>query len=232
MAVAGVGEDVVEPDDPLAVEGRREDLGVARHREALERRPLDARERVEHVRLAGVGDDVVEERAERGGGELARGVGRELDDLLQLQPPGDRLADALERLRALLLAQQPPAGLLGLDARGMLAREQLERLDRVRGHLREPDDDRLVVGRERAVLVPQLDQPEARAVAGERAGRRAAVPAGVAVGPRRATPGARRSTSRAASATIASTSSSVEAAVTARAASASDRSGSLIGARS
>ena len=90
--------------------------------------------------------DVVEERAELRGGQLARGVGGELDDLLQLEPARDRLPDALQRLRALLLAQQPAAGLLGLDARRVLAREQLERLDRVRRHLRELDDDRLVVG--------------------------------------------------------------------------------------
>jgi hypothetical protein len=62
----------------------------------------------------------------------------------------------------------PAAGLLGFDARGVLAREQLERLDRVGGHLGELDDDRLVVGRELRVLVSPLDQPEARPVAGDR----------------------------------------------------------------
>ena len=109
VAVAGVGEHVVEAHDPLAVEGRGEDLRVARHREALEGRAVDARERVEHVRLARVRDDVVEEGAEGRGGELARGVGGQLDDLAQLEPPGDRAAHAVQRLRALLLAQQPPA---------------------------------------------------------------------------------------------------------------------------
>ena len=165
VAVARVGQHVVEPDDPLAVERGGEDRGVARHREALERAPLDAGERVEHVRLAGVGDHVVEERAERRGRQLARGIGGELDDLLQLEPARDRASHALQRFRALLLEQQPAAGLLGLDPRRVLAVEQLERLDRVRRHLRQLDDDRLVVGGELAVLVPQLDQAEARAVA-------------------------------------------------------------------
>ena len=167
VAVAGVGEDVVEADDALALEGGREDLRVARHREALERAAVDAGQRVEHVRLAGVGDHVVEEGAELRRGELAGGVGGELDDLLQVQTPGDRRADPLQRLGALLLEQQPAAGLLGLEARRVLAREQLERLDRVGRHLRELDHDRLVGSRELAVLVPELDQPEARPVAGD-----------------------------------------------------------------
>ena len=144
--------------------------GIGKRSNAL---ALDAGERVEHVRLARVGDHVVEERAELRRGELAGGVGGELDDLLQLQAAGDRAADALQRLGALLLAQQPPAGLLGLHARLVLAREQLERLDRVGRHLCELDHDRLVLGRELAVLVPQLDQPEARAVAGDQRGGQA-----------------------------------------------------------
>ena len=165
VAVARVGEHVIEPDDALAVERGGEDRRVARHREPLERAPLDAGERVEHVGLAGVGDHVVEEGAERRGGQLAGGVGGELDDLLEFEPAGDRAADALQRLRALLLEQQPAAGLLGLDARGVLAVEQFERLDRVRRHLRQLGDDRLVVGRELTVLVPELEQAEAGAVA-------------------------------------------------------------------
>ena len=57
-------------------------------------------------------------------------------------------------------------------------------------------------------------------------------PVGAPLGPRRATPWRAPITSRAACATISSTSSSVAAAVTARAASASERSGSLISAGS
>jgi hypothetical protein len=63
-----------------------------------------------------------------------------------------------------------------------LSSSRLQRLDRVRRHLRQLGDDRLVVGRELAGLVPQLDQAEAGAVAGDqrrdqaRSGRRAVGP--------------------------------------------------------
>ena len=187
VAVARVDEDVVEADDPLAAERRGEDLGVARHREAFEGAALDAGERVEHVGLAGVGGDVVEEGAELGGGEGARGVGGELDDLLQLEPSGDRAAHALQRLGALLLAQQSPSRLLGLEAGEVLAVEQLQRLDRVRGHLGELDQDRLVVGGERSRLVPELDHAEARPVTrDQRRDQARAVRRAVRAAPRRA----------------------------------------------
>ena len=147
VAVARVREDVVEPDDPLAVERGGEDVRVARHREALERAAVHARERVEHVRLAGVGDHVVEEGAELRGGELARGVGGELDDLVQLQPARDRLPTRCSAsARCFSRSSRRPVS--SASTRAACSRvEQLERLDRVRRHLRELDDDRLVVAR-------------------------------------------------------------------------------------
>ena len=65
LAEARVGRDVVEPDGRLAVERRREDRGGARMRERREGLLGRARQRVEHVGVAGLGvAHVVEERAE------------------------------------------------------------------------------------------------------------------------------------------------------------------------
>ena len=230
VAVARVGEHVVEADDPLAVERRREDRpccaasGSARTRCARRRRACRActprrrrRSRCRRRRRTAAG--VSSRAASVASWTISCSSSR----------PGDRAADALQRLRALLLAQQPAAGLLGLEARGVLASQQLERLDRVRRHLRELDRRS---PRRRRVNSPCLSQssimPEARAVAGDE--RRDQPRAGAARRWRRAgrRRGARRSRRARPAATISSTSSSVAAAVTARAASASERSGSLI----
>ena len=76
LSVARVAGDVAAAHDPLAVEGRREHLGVAGHGEARERLARHAGEGVEGVRLARLVEDVVEERAELRAGErrgLVRG---------------------------------------------------------------------------------------------------------------------------------------------------------------
>ena len=88
---------------PVPGERRPENRRVARHREPRERLSRRARQRVQHVRLAGRIDDVVEERAEVGAGERRRLVGDGLDHLLRIQFRRDGDADPLERVRDPLL---------------------------------------------------------------------------------------------------------------------------------
>ena len=64
LAEPRVPRDVGAADGAVAVEGRREHRGVARHREPGERLARHARNRVQRVRLAELVDQVVEERAE------------------------------------------------------------------------------------------------------------------------------------------------------------------------
>jgi hypothetical protein len=97
-AVPWILGDVVAPHDRVAVERRREDRRVARHRELGERLAGNARDGVERVGLAGVVDEVVEEGAELRTRELGASVGHGLDGLLEIQLGGERVADLVQPL--------------------------------------------------------------------------------------------------------------------------------------
>ena len=117
LAEARVGGDVVEPDGRLAAEGRREDRGGARMRELREGLLGRARQRVEHVGVAGLGvAHVVEERAELAPSSArSRRVGDLLDDGVAIERRGDDRADLGQLLGDLgvLARQLPQAHLLG-----------------------------------------------------------------------------------------------------------------------
>ena len=100
LPVARILGDVVQAHDALATEGRRKHPGRARMRKMRERLPWRTRQRVEHVRVAGVLiAHVVEERAELGVGELGGGVGHLLDDRFAIERRRDDSADLAQLLR-------------------------------------------------------------------------------------------------------------------------------------
>src|ERR1700753_128590 len=94
LAVAWILGDVVGAHDALAREGRREDRGVARHREFREGLARHAGQRVEQIAFAGLVGDVVEERPERGAGQLGGGIGDDLDGAVDIELRGDVCATA------------------------------------------------------------------------------------------------------------------------------------------
>ena len=99
LSVARIRGHVVQPDRPFAVEGRREDGRRARMRKVRERFARRARQRVQHVRVAGFGiGHVVEERAELRVRQLGRDVGDLLDDRLAVERRGDDGADLAQLL--------------------------------------------------------------------------------------------------------------------------------------
>ena len=100
LPVTRVFADVVGADDAGALEGRLEHRRVARHRELVEMLPRHAREGVEHVALALVVDDVVEEGAELGVHDLRAGVGGDLHDLVHIELGRQRRARAVQTRRA------------------------------------------------------------------------------------------------------------------------------------
>ena len=96
-----------------------------------------ARQRIERVGLALLVDDVVEERAECGAGQLGGGIGHHLDGAFEIELGGDRGADLVQELEDLRFLLQEPRALrarsrqldIGRDARQQLARA--ERLDEI-----------------------------------------------------------------------------------------------------
>ena len=109
-AVARVGGDVVAADHAGALEGRVEDGGVARHREALERGPRDAGDRVEHVRLAARVEHVVEERPELRARQRGALLGDALDDVLELALGHQRGRDPVQAAGRAVLRSQAGLG--------------------------------------------------------------------------------------------------------------------------
>src|SRR3954452_17734837 len=89
LSVARGSRDVVAPDDPFAIKGRRKDRRIAGHGEFGERFARNARKRVQHVRLAFLVDDVVEERSELRARGLGSGVGYGLYDALEIEFTGN-----------------------------------------------------------------------------------------------------------------------------------------------
>jgi hypothetical protein len=67
-------------------------------RERRERLARRSRERVQPVRLAGGGLDVVEESAELGPAQLSAGVGHRLHEPLEVELGRQRALDAVQRL--------------------------------------------------------------------------------------------------------------------------------------
>ena len=101
-----------ERTTPSPLNVGREDRGVARHREPLERLARHAGQRVEHVRLAGVVEHVVEEGAELRADELGRLVGDVLHDVLEPALGHQRGRDPVRgaRPRARRAQALPPRG--------------------------------------------------------------------------------------------------------------------------
>jgi hypothetical protein len=121
--VARVLGDVVGPDDALAVEGRREHLGVPRHRELRERFDRRSGQGVEHVALAPVIQHIVEERPEFRARKLHAGVGHGLDEAMEFGFGGQRRARTVQDLqRAAFFGDR----FLGLPLGGAVAQDLYE----------------------------------------------------------------------------------------------------------
>src|SRR5262249_40363667 len=99
LAVARIFHDVVGSNDTFAGERRREHLRIARHRETRKRLLRHTRQRVEHVALARIVDDVIEERAELRARQLSRRIGHDLDGFFEVQFGGDLGADIQKYLK-------------------------------------------------------------------------------------------------------------------------------------
>ena len=111
LPVARILRHVVEADDALARERRREHLGVPRHRELAELLARHAGDGVEGVVLAACVDHVVEERPELGARDLGGRLGRRLDQPGQVELGGEGGAGPQQDLglvagQALLAVQQ------------------------------------------------------------------------------------------------------------------------------
>lgn len=102
LPVARVEQDVVGAHNAFAVKGRREDLGIARHREFLEVLPIDTGERIEHVAAALAIIDIVEEGAEFRAGQHHAGIDDNLGEAFDTELGGDggaRPVDDRKRVR-------------------------------------------------------------------------------------------------------------------------------------
>ena len=122
--------DVVGSHRWPTAEGRGEDGRVARQRKRREVRGIDPRQRVEHVRLARLVGDVVEERTELRAGQLRSRVGHELHDSGEVELGRDRRADVVEDVDDAALRPQLLLVPLPLDAQGDQVGHGRERLDR------------------------------------------------------------------------------------------------------
>jgi hypothetical protein len=109
LRIARIREDVVRADHALAAKSGREDRGGARHAEVLEGGAVGARERIEHVALAGIVEHVVEEGAEARAREFHAGIDHVLHQLLQIELGGDLRAGAVDDLQRLRLHREPVA---------------------------------------------------------------------------------------------------------------------------
>ena len=121
VAIARIQLDVVGADDALTLEGRREHGGVPWHRELLKGGTRRAGERVEHVALAGLVDDVVEEGAEVGAGQLDTCIHRQLNNLIKVLLGRGRCSDAVEQFEGASLVLARLLGEVGLRCVGALA---------------------------------------------------------------------------------------------------------------
>jgi hypothetical protein len=129
LPVSGIRKDIVRPHHTFAQKSRREHRGCARHRIVLERGPRCAGQCVQHVAAALGVEDIVEEGAERGAGELDAGVGDDLHDLLEIKLLRDGSTSVVEDM-------QMPLGLLScrnVDHRADEARGTALLEDRVAG---------------------------------------------------------------------------------------------------
>ena len=99
LSVAWIVCHVVQPHRPFAVERRGEHGGRARMRKVRKRFARGARQRVQHVRVAGLGvGHVIEKRAELRVRQLRRDVGDFLDDRLAIERGGDDGTDLAQLL--------------------------------------------------------------------------------------------------------------------------------------
>ena len=96
LPVARIFEDVIGADDAGPFESRLEHGRIAGHRKFVEVLPRHAREGVEHVALALVVDDVVEESAELSFHDLSAGVGGDLHDLVHVKFGRERSTGAVQ----------------------------------------------------------------------------------------------------------------------------------------
>ena len=96
-AIALVTGNVVGAHDAQPLERRREDRGVARHREAVKGLARHAGQGVQAIAFAIGIDDIVEEGAEGRARQFDPGVGDELHQTLQIMLLRQRRADAVER---------------------------------------------------------------------------------------------------------------------------------------
>src|SRR4051812_10847220 len=98
--IARVGRNVIRPDDSFAIKRRRKHGGIARHGKLRERFARHARKRVEHVRLALLVNDVIEESPKLRPGSLGGGVGHGLHNAFEIEFTGNdgtRLEKSLEQ---------------------------------------------------------------------------------------------------------------------------------------
>ncbi len=110
VAVPRVLRDVRTANHAGSLERRSEHLRIPRHRKLGEGLARHARDRVQRVRLATLVEDVVEERAEFGRGELGGGIRHSLHDLVAVQVGRDDRSDVVQGLRDLgVFAQEAQA---------------------------------------------------------------------------------------------------------------------------
>mmetsp|Transcript_3394 Transcript_3394/g.5925 ORF Transcript_3394/g.5925 Transcript_3394/m.5925 type:complete len:243 (-) Transcript_3394:683-1411(-) len=115
LRIACVRGDVVRPHDAVSGKSRRENLGVAWHRKVAERRSVHARQGIEHVALARLVGDVVEERAELRTREFDARIGHHLDQGFLIQFSGDAGASAVQGLEMPPLIIQRLLGLIAFN---------------------------------------------------------------------------------------------------------------------
>jgi len=84
LAVAGILRDIRRPNNTRSAKRWCEYLGIARHWKLRKRIDRRTGKRVEHVALAGIVDDVVEESPEFGARKLDTRIGDYLNQALQI----------------------------------------------------------------------------------------------------------------------------------------------------
>lgn len=106
LPVARVEQDVVGAHNAFAVEGRREDLGIARHREFLEVLPIDTGEGIEHVAATLAIIDIVEKGAEFRAGQRHAGIDDNLGEAFDTGLGGDRRTRPVDNRKCLRFCTQ------------------------------------------------------------------------------------------------------------------------------
>src|ERR1700722_503234 len=96
LSITRVFEDIIGADEASPLKGRLEHGRIAWHGKFIEALPRHAGEGIEHVALALIVEDVVEESAELGVHDLSAGVSGNLHDLVYIKLGGQRSAHAVK----------------------------------------------------------------------------------------------------------------------------------------